>query len=192
MFQFQSGIDISIFKTHSTTSAVVSKAFNKGFPISNILSCVIAGSFRFSLVFKLCARHCLSQVVAGSQSHLYDNEVTGDSQSGIVYIRTFLQCRGSDQGPRQDHSILQHHGNVVLMAACRGRDTGPRPNHSILLSHGCVGLMAACRGRDTGPQPNHSIFPSHGSGGLMAACRADIPEVLLNLTTCVVREKCHF
>ena len=37
--------------------------------------CIIAGSFRFSLVFKLSAGHCLSQVVAGSQSHLYNNEM---------------------------------------------------------------------------------------------------------------------
>ena len=78
------------------------------------------------------------------------------------------------------------------MVACRGRDTGPQPNHSILLSHGRAGLMAACRGRDTGPRPNHSILPSHGSGGLMAACCADIQELLVNLTTCVVKERCHF
>ena len=46
--------------------------------------------------------------------------------------------------------------------------------------------------RDTGPGPDHSILPSHGSGWLMAACHADIQELLLNLTTCVVKEKCHF
>ena len=36
-------------------------------------------------------------------------------------------CCGRDTGPQQDHSILEHHGNAVLMVACRDRDT--RPQH---------------------------------------------------------------
>ena len=138
---------------------------------------LVAGSFRFSLVFKLCARHYLSQATfmlirCGGQPIRYCL-----LKNNAVLVAT---CHGRDTGPRQDHSILQHHGNAVLMAACRGRDTGPRQDHSILASHGGAGLMVEDQGRDTGPQPEHSILPSHGSAGLMAACCGrDIYSIVL-------------